>query len=147
MLINTYFISDQLNSTVYIMISYHSTRNDEPYCILFTRNEKYNAYIILLHGRICFKAKCERRKMSGTNFKLRLLKVTFLTYMCKYIKISIIQVINFTSTHVFQLNYIEISIKKLFVYRYILIASLGYMSYLFIQIEGIDNGNILLRMR
>ena len=114
---------------------------------MFTRNEKYNAYIILLHERIGFKAKCERREMSSTNFKLRLLKVTFITYMFKYIEISIIQVINFTSTHVFQLNDIEISISKLFVYRYILIASLGYMSYLFIQIDGIDNGNILLRMR
>ena len=125
------------------MISYHSTRNDEPCCVLFTRNEKYNAYIILLHGRIGFKAKCERRKMSSTNFKLRLLKVIFLTYMFIYIEISILQVINFTSTHVFQQNYIV----KLFVYRYILIASLGYMAYLFIQIDGIDNGNILLRMR
>ena len=75
------------------MISYHSTGKDEPCCILFTRNEKYNAYIILLHGRIGFKAKCERRKMSSTNFKLRLSKVTFHTYTLKYIEISIIQVI------------------------------------------------------
>ena len=83
------------------MISYHSTGKDDPDCILFTRNKKYNAYIILLHGRIGFEAKCERRGMSSTNFKLRLLKVTFLTYMFKYIEISITQVINSTSTHAF----------------------------------------------
>ena len=100
------FVHDELNSTVYIIISYHSTRNDEPCFILFARNEKYNANIILLHGRIGFKAKWERRKMSSTNFKLRLLKDIFLTYMFIYIEISILQVINFTSTHVFQLNYI-----------------------------------------
>ena len=88
------------------MISYHSTEKDEPRCILFTRNEKYNAYIILLHGRIGFKAKCERREMSSTNFKLRLPKVTFHNYTLKYIEISIIQVIDFTSSDVFELNYI-----------------------------------------
>ena len=92
------------------MISYHSTGNAEPYCILFTLNEKYNAHIILLYSRIVFKAKCERREMSSTNFKLRMLKVTMFTYMFRYIEISMIQVINFTSNHVFQLNYIVIPV-------------------------------------
>ena len=69
------------------MISYDSPGKDEPYCILLTLKEKYNAYIILLHGRIDFKTKCERRKMSSTNFKLCLLKVTILTYMFKHIEI------------------------------------------------------------
>ena len=110
------------------MISYHSTGKDEPCCILFTRNEKYNAYIILLHGRIGFKAKCERRKMSSTNFKLRLSKVTFHTYTLKYIEISIIQVINYTSSDV-------------------IIASLGYIGYLFIRIGGVNKSNISLRIR
>ena len=86
------------------MTSYHSTGNAEPYCILFTLNEKYNAHIILLYSRIVFKAKCERREMSSTNFKLRLLKVTFLTYMLIYIEISILQVINFTSSDLFELR-------------------------------------------
>ena len=88
------------------MISYHSTGNAEPYCILFTLNEKYNAHIILLYSRIVFKAKCERREMSSTNFKLLLPKVTFHNYTLKYIEISTVQVINFTSSDVFELNYI-----------------------------------------
>ena len=70
------------------------------------RVKKYNAYIILLHERIGFKAKCERREMSSTNFKLCLLKVTFLIYMFKHIEISILEVINFTSSDVFELNFI-----------------------------------------
>ena len=90
------------------MITYHFTGNDEPDCILFTLNEKYNAYFILLQGRIGFKAKCERRQMSSTNFKLRMLKVTMFTYMFRYIEISMIQVINFTSNHVFQLNCVPV---------------------------------------
>ena len=106
MMVSVHAVCRYIVCSIYV---YHSTGNAEPYCILFTLNEKYNAHIILLYSRIVFKAKCERREMSSTNFKLRLLKDTFITYMFKHIEISIIQVINFTSNHVFQLNYIVLS--------------------------------------